>query len=148
MKKLNCTSWHELDVRCHVNLNLKNSILKSYYIFDWNGEDGFLEVFRINTYNMYSAIILRVCSAKLLKGILKNERAVTRECSVKMPETCNFIKKETLTQFFSCEFCGISKNTFFQITPLVAASENDQNILRENTATCSVKLRRYVLQKY
>ena len=26
---------------------------------------------------------------------------------------CNFIKKETLTQVFSCEFCEISKNTFF-----------------------------------
>ena len=26
---------------------------------------------------------------------------------------CNFIKKETPTQVFSCEFCEISKNTFF-----------------------------------
>ena len=26
---------------------------------------------------------------------------------------CNFFKKETLTQVFSCEFCEISKNTFF-----------------------------------
>ena len=25
----------------------------------------------------------------------------------------NFNKKETLSQVFSCEFCGISKNTFF-----------------------------------
>ena len=25
---------------------------------------------------------------------------------------CNFIKKETLAQVFSCEFCVISKNTF------------------------------------
>ena len=25
----------------------------------------------------------------------------------------NFIKKETLAQVFSCEFCKISKNTFF-----------------------------------
>ena len=30
-----------------------------------------------------------------------------------MPEACNFIKKETLAQVFSCEFCEISKNTFF-----------------------------------
>ena len=28
-------------------------------------------------------------------------------------EACNFIKKETLAQVFSCEFCEISKNTFF-----------------------------------
>ena len=26
---------------------------------------------------------------------------------------CNFIKKESLAQVFSCEFCEISKNTFF-----------------------------------
>ena len=35
---------------------------------------------------------------------------------------CNFIKKETLAQVFSCEFCEISKNTFFYRTPLAAAS--------------------------
>ena len=38
-------------------------------------------------------------------------------------EACNFIKKKTLTQVFSCEFCEISKNTFSHRTPLVAASE-------------------------
>ena len=29
------------------------------------------------------------------------------------PEACNFIKKDTLEQVFSCEFCEISKKTFF-----------------------------------
>ena len=30
------------------------------------------------------------------------------------PEACNFIKKETqVAQVFSCEFCDISKSTFF-----------------------------------
>ena len=37
---------------------------------------------------------------------------------------CNFIKGETLAQVFSCEFCEISKNTFFYRAPLVAASVN------------------------
>ena len=38
------------------------------------------------------------------------------------PEACNFIKKETLAQVLSCEFCEISKkeNIFFHRTPLVA----------------------------
>ena len=35
---------------------------------------------------------------------------------------CDFIKKETLAQVFSCEFWEISKNTFFQRTHMVAAS--------------------------
>ena len=33
-----------------------------------------------------------------------------------------FIKKETLAQVFSCEFCEISRNTFLHRAPLVAAS--------------------------
>ena len=37
---------------------------------------------------------------------------------------CNHdFKKETLAQVFSCEFCEISKNTFYYRTPLVAASD-------------------------
>ena len=28
-------------------------------------------------------------------------------------EACSFIKKEALAQVFSCEFCEISKGTFF-----------------------------------
>ena len=36
----------------------------------------------------------------------------------------NFIKKETLAQLFSCEFCEISQNTFFYRTPSVAVCPN------------------------
>ena len=49
--------------------------------------------------------------------------AVARRCSVKKVfcRPCNFIKKETLAQVFSCEYREISKNTFFSKTPAVAA---------------------------
>ena len=58
------------------------------------------------------------CSIK--KGFLKISQKFTENtCArvsflikLKEPEACNFIKKETLAQVFSCEFCGISKNTF------------------------------------
>ena len=33
------------------------------------------------------------------------------------PQACNFNKKETLTQVFSCEICENSKNTFCHTTP-------------------------------
>ena len=36
---------------------------------------------------------------------------------------CNFIKKETLAQVFSYEFCEIFMNNFFYRTPPVAGSE-------------------------
>ena len=49
---------------------------------------------------------------------------VDRRCSVKKveAEACNFIKKETLAQVFSCEFCEISKKTYYYKTTLVVAS--------------------------
>ena len=36
---------------------------------------------------------------------------------------CNFIKKETVAQMLCCEYCEISKNTFFYRAPLLAASK-------------------------
>ena len=35
------------------------------------------------------------------------------------PEACNFIKKETETQVFPCEFCKNLKNSYFNRTPSV-----------------------------
>ena len=41
----------------------------------------------------------------------------------KVPKACNFIKKETLAQVFSCEFCEISKNTFLQKNSVAASAK-------------------------
>ena len=62
----------------------------------------------------------------LKKGAYRNLTKVTGKHlyqSLFQPQAWNFIKKETLAQVFSCEFCEISKNTFLNRTPLVAASE-------------------------
>ena len=45
-----------------------------------------------------------------------------KRCSCR-PDACNFIKKETLTQMLSCEFCEISKNTFSKEHLRATASE-------------------------
>ena len=50
------------------------------------------------------------------KGVIRNFTKFTENtCTIVsfFAEACNFIKKETLAQVFSCEFCDISKNTFF-----------------------------------
>ena len=54
------------------------------------------------------------------KGVLRNfakftEKPLCRSLYFNKVagQVCNFIKIETLTQVFSCEFCEISKNTFF-----------------------------------
>ena len=88
-----------------------------------------------------------------------NVEAVVRRCSVKkvfleisqnwqentsarvsfliklQAEVCNFIKKETLAEVFSCEFCEIYKNTFLHRTLLVIASVPD--LLISHKARCS-----------
>ena len=55
------------------------------------------------------------------KGFLKNFAKFTGK---HLCQSLFFnIKKETLAQVFSCEFCEISKKSFFYGTPPVAASE-------------------------
>ena len=39
-----------------------------------------------------------------------------------LPKACNFIKKKSLAQVFSCEFCEMSKKTYFIEHPLTTAS--------------------------
>ena len=68
-------------------------------------------------------------------------RSSHRRCSMKklflkivsapQAQACNFIKKETRTQVFSCELCEIFKNTFFKKHLLTTASGYSQN-LQEN----------------
>ena len=50
---------------------------------------------------------------------MKTFRNSRPEVFCKKYEACNFIKKETLAQVFSCEFYEISKNTFSYRTPPV-----------------------------
>ena len=89
---------------------------------------------------LYRIKSFRFVLCKLFRGILflfLLLEAVAQSCSVKKVfleisqnsqekvsffATCNFIKKETLVQVFSCELCKISKNTFLKRTALVAAS--------------------------
>ena len=51
---------------------------------------------------------------------------------------CDFIKKETLAQVFSCEFYEISKNTFFYRTPLMDTCVFG-NVTSSNTRKCRVR---------
>ena len=54
------------------------------------------------------------------KGILENFAIFTgkhlrQSLFFNKVKACNFIKKETVAQVFSCEFCEISKSTFFTV---------------------------------
>ena len=51
-------------------------------------------------------------------------KSIGPTCSVKKVYACNFIKKETLAQVFSCVFCEISKNILFTGHLWATASES------------------------
>ena len=42
---------------------------------------------------------------------------------IKLPEACNFIKRNTLAKMLFCEFCELFKNTFFTENLRVTASD-------------------------
>ena len=71
--------------------------------------------------------VVQTCSLKkVFLEMSQNSQESTRariSFLIKLPETCNFIKKEILAQVFYCEFCEISKSAFLHRTPLVAASD-------------------------
>ena len=55
------------------------------------------------------------------------------------------LKRETLAQVFSSEFCDISENTFFHRTPLVAASVNSIAAIKENEISCYSQEKRIIM---
>ena len=66
---------------------------------------------------------------------LSTEAATRSVLWKKVLQACNFIKKDTLGQVFSCEFCEIWKNTFFTEHLWTTASVSTWNIFlisREN----------------
>ena len=78
---------------------------------------------------MFNAFYVQLLAPnKLIVHFLEKikTKAVAQNCSVNKvffrSQACNFIKKEALTQVFSCQFCEISKNTFSYRTPPVTAS--------------------------
>ena len=71
----------------------------------------------------------KVCFLKKLQATVKVSFLIKLQA-----KTCKFIKKETLIQVFSCEFCKNSKNTFSYRTPPVAASVVIFFFCRNNSA--------------
>ena len=60
-------------------------------------------------------VVAQTCSVKkvYLEISQNSQENICARVSFLIKLACNFIKKETLAQVFSCEFCEISKNTIF-----------------------------------
>ena len=77
------------------------------------------------------AVVRRCFVKKVFLEISQNSQENT--C-----EACNFIKKESLAQAFTCEFCGNSKKTFFYRTAPVTASDMFKVNNRNSRKRCEV----------
>ena len=86
------------------------------------GNIPFQKLWRLATH--LEAVIQRRSVKKLFLEISQNSQENTcgRACFL-------IITKETPVQVFSCEFCEVSKNTFFHRTPLAASSTRFPNSL-------------------
>ena len=76
---------------------------------------------------MMTEAVVRRCSVKkvfleISQNSQENTRARRISFLIKFLKIRLFFKNKTLARVFSCEFCEISKNTFYYRTPLVAAS--------------------------
>ena len=71
------------------------------------------------------------CSVR--KSVLRNSTKGKHLCQSLLQAARNFIKNETLAQVFSCEFCEISKNTFFTEHLLTTALSLSVSRLMKNT---------------
>ena len=58
------------------------------------------------------------------KGVLRNFPKFTGKRLYQCLRPATLLKKETLAQAFSCQFCEISKNTFFMEHLLTTAPIN------------------------
>ena len=73
----------------------------------------------------------------LCKKIFSEFHKIHRKTPVSV-NTCSLIKKETLAQVFSCEFCEISENTFYKTTPgdcfwkIAAAIQRNQRCIHDS----------------
>ena len=84
------------------------------------------------TIPLIEAAIRGVLWKRVFLKISQNAQGNTWDrVSFLQPQACNFIKKETLAKVFICEFCEISKNTFFPRTPVVVASAPSLQISRQ-----------------
>ena len=82
----------------------------------------------------------RRCSVR--KAVLRCSHNAQHNNCARVPfliklQACSFIKKETLSQVFSCEFCGISKKTFF--TEHLWTTASIEMMYQEKCFGCVVK---------
>ena len=104
---------------------LKKSLMENF-IFLGSASLFMKKDFQMELYNLLAKSSLDSYSVFLIQESCIFQKQLLKSCSVKKVffgspqnsqentcEACTFLKREALAQVFSCEFCEISKNTFF-----------------------------------
>ena len=104
--------------KCHVinhvhkcfQLNMGSRIIcLSTFLFNWKNYTNDFSWTKYKNFDRWYSVLIDI---PFLLTFRKNLKSIDME-QIKPPCTQNFIKKETLAQVFSCEFCEISKNIPF-----------------------------------
>ena len=104
-----------------------------------------LKILLMQSYGKHQEML----SSRIFTATFRGSEAVVQRCSVKKVflKFSQNLQKNTgarvsfllKLQVFSCEFCGISKNTYFYRTPSVAASEGLFGVFQKFFEHCTKK---------
>ena len=110
--------FKERSIVCFDNLNtsfLPISLTITKYVWNSSHSLTLLKYLINETVKSETASRCVLCKKVFLKISQNSQENACSRVSflINVGQACSFIKKETLTQVFACEFCKISKNTFF-----------------------------------
>ena len=100
-----------------VNFIWKSTTLIIYLVKQLYTLTLFIKIVHLK-YTFWFFCHLTKCTSLHIRGLFRRRRWSLWNFFIQKAQAWYFIKKETLTQVFSCNFCGIFKNTFFWRTPL------------------------------
>ena len=96
----------------------------SAYFTQWNTDDSLSQSIIFGPEAVARRFSVKNVFLKILQNSQENTCARGSFLIKLQAKACKLIKKETLAQVFSCEFCEIFKNNFFYRTLPVAASDS------------------------
>ena len=111
-------------------LYLKQKQPSAWVLGNCHFENVIIIIFFLKRHPWQSWLLVKLQAAGL--------RLYLQRSSHQRPDACNFIKKQTLAQVFSCEFYEICKNTFFteHLWAIASAcSRLDHGYFHENVPT-------------
>lgn len=146
-----CTSWHQLGVRCYVNLKIQKFRLEKI-LYIWL---VFLEnVFCKSTYRYPANILIAVLQnwrtefVKILGGVMEKYWEMIARCSVKLPRIVRQKHWKMFRKYAERLFWKTTKNVFAKILKCPLGKILQKYMVFKNIERCLAKILKSFLQKY